>query len=129
MKRTLGIGQFSLVLVAVLALVVVAFGGQRMSQDRTGILRGTVVATSDRAIDVRDERGIVRSVAVDGTTLVMSDDEDFSIANLPDIRISVADLASGDLVEIVVQGERRAGIVTRLSPIDPTATARVAKRP
>jgi len=54
----------------------------------------------------------------------MSDDEDFSVANLQDIRLSVADLAAGDTVEVIVEHGRRAGIVTRVSPIAPTAVAR-----
>jgi hypothetical protein len=57
----------------------------------------------------------------------MTDDEDFSVANLSDIRIAPTDLAKGDVVEVIVEGARRAGIVTRISPVEPTATARAAR--
>ena len=64
--------------------------------------------------------------------MVLSDDEDFSVANLPEIELSASDLAAGDRVEVVVargQSHLVAGIVTRLSPIDATATAKATRRP
>lgn len=89
-----------------------------------GIVRGVVVSASDKALEVRDAKGAVRRVSVDGTTLVMTDDKDFSVANLPDIELKAKDLAKGDLVEVVVASNDRAGIVTRVSPIEATDTAR-----
>jgi len=92
------------------------------------IVRGTVVAASPAAIEVRDARGALHRVAVDTNTLVLSDDKDFSVANLPDIELAVKDLSKGDLVEVVLEPRgSRAGIVTRISPIDATATARAGK--
>ena len=124
---------------AVLVLLVVGLVGMVLGQSRThaaksdgaasdGVVRGTVVATSPAALEVRDARGVVHRVSVDGNTLVLSDDEDFSVANLPDIELAVKDLSKGDLVEVVVEPRQsRAGIVTRISPIDPTATARAGR--
>ena len=121
----------------VAALVGVVLAQSRVHAARTdgapaaqseAIVRGTVVAASPAAIEVRDARGALHRVAVDANTLVLSDDEDFSVANLPDIELAVKDLSKGDLVEVVVEPRAsRAGIVTRISPIDATATARAER--
>jgi len=115
-----------------IATFAIAFGQSRhtdaaASPDRDGILRGTIVAATANAIEVRNDAGEIRRIAIDPRTLVMSDDADFSAANLADIRLTAADLGAGDHVEVVVENARRAGIVTRLSPIDATATARVRR--
>lgn len=102
-----------------------------MGQEKTAapakddaIVRGVVVSASDKTIEVRDAKGDVRRVAVDRSTLVLTDDKDFSAANLPDIELTAKDLTKGDLVEVVVSSNDRAGIVTRVSPIEATDTAR-----
>jgi hypothetical protein len=120
---------------AVVALVVVALGQGRPhaapaaenAKENAKVVRGTVVSASQAAIEVRDDRGLMHRMTVDTTTLVLTDDEDFSVANLPDIQLAARDLSAGDRVEVVVRpdGTRSlAGIVTRLSPIGATATAR-----
>src|SRR4029079_18655733 len=90
------------------------------SRDRDGIVRGTIVAATANAIEVRNGAGEIRRIAIDPRTLVMSDDADFSAANLADIRLTAADLGAGDQVEVVVENARRGGIVTPLSAIDAT---------
>jgi hypothetical protein len=132
-----------LIRAATLVLFVAALVGVALAQSRThaarpegpqsapseAIVRGTVVAAGPAALEVRDARGTLHRVAVDANTLVLSDDKDFSVANLPDIELAVRDLSKGDLVEVVVEPRgARAGIVTRISPIDATATAR-ARQP
>lgn len=92
-----------------------------------GIVRGQVVAVSDDRIAVRSADGVVRKMSVNATTLVISDEEDFSIANMPEIQLEMDDIAKGDLVEVVIEpdtGELKAGIVTRLSLFDSTAVAK-----
>ncbi len=128
--RTVGVAM----IVTVLAVVV--FGQQRAqtSEKPKGgdIVRGTVVSATPSAIEVRDKTGAVQTVAVSDTTLVLADDEDFSVANLPNIELTATDLSAGDAVEVVVEsGKTRlvAGIVTRISPIDASATARAGSRP
>ena len=100
----------------------------RKSED---IVRGTVVSASPAAIEVRDAKGALHRVAVSATTLVLSDAEDFSVANLPNIELAVSDLSAGDRVEVVVEPDQSrsvAGIVTKISPIDATATAKADPR-
>jgi hypothetical protein len=91
-----------------------------------GIVRGTVVAAESERIVVRDEDGTERSLKVAPTTLVISDAEDFSIANMPEIQLEVADLQTGDEVEVVLEpaaNELRAGIVTKMLLFEPALTA------
>ena len=91
------------------------------------IVRGTVVAVEPKQIAVRDEDGTVRTLKVATTTLVISDAEDFSIANMPDIQLEVSDLRTGDEVEVVLEPnarELRAGIVTKMLLFEPSMTAR-----
>lgn len=141
--RKQGAGAWKAVRVVAILALVAAFFGVVLGQQRTptaktaetaraeDIVRGTVVSASSSAIEVRDARGALHRVAVNATTLVLSDAEDFSVANLPDIQLAVSDLSAGDSVEVVVEPDQHrpvAGIVTRLSPIEPTATAKAAPR-
>ena len=130
----LSLGRAAILVVLVAAIVGIVLGQSRTQAARPGdepgegIVRGTVVAAGPAAIQVRDAKGVVHSVGVDANTLVLSDAKDFSVANLPDIELAVRDLAKGDLVEVVVEPRgSRAGIVTRLSPIDTTAVARAGR--
>ena len=131
-----------LVRAALLGLLTAALVSVILGQDRThaartdgapsepteAVVRGTVVATGPAAIEVRDRQGTLHRVAVDANTLVLSDDKDFSVANLPDIELAVKDISKGDVVEVVVEPRgSRAGIVTRISPVDATATARAGR--
>ncbi len=92
-----------------------------------GIVRGTVVAAEPERIVVRAEDGTESTLKVVPTTLVISDAEDFSIANMPEIQLEVADLRTGDEVEVVLEPvahELRAGIVTKMLLFEPAMTAR-----
>jgi len=63
--------------------------------------------------------------------LIMSDAEDFSMATLPTIQLTLDDLARGDAVELVIEGSKddgRAGIVTRLGASHSDAVARAHRR-
>ena len=123
-------------IVALLAVLIGVVFAQRRGYTAeksapNGIVRGTVVAVSPAAIEVRDAQGTLRRLAVDRTTLVLSDAEDFSVATLPDIQLAVSDLSDGDRVEVIVEPDQKrlvAGIVTRLSPIDATSTAKAGPR-
>jgi hypothetical protein len=99
------------------------------AEPKADVVRGTVVTVEPQAIVVKDRQGQTRRVAVERNTLVMSDEEDFSMASLPDIELSVKDLAAGDAVEVVVEPDQKiptAGIVTRLTSLTGTEVARSA---
>jgi hypothetical protein len=129
-----GLGVFSsLARVMGIAVVVALLVGLVLAQSRkpvatkAEIVRGTIVAVEAEAIVVKDRKGEARRMAVEKNTLVMSDAEDFSMASLPDIELSVMDLAAGDAVEVVVEPDQKtptAGIVTRLSSLTGTEVAR-----
>ena len=126
--RVMGIA----VVVALLVGLVVAQTrkpAEAKAEPKADIVRGTVVAVEPEAIILKDRQGETRRVAVERNTLVMSDEEDFSMASLPDIELSVKDLAAGDAVEVVVEPDQKtpvAGIVTRLSSLTGTEVARSA---
>lgn len=90
------------------------------------VLRGRIVATDQSAVEIEDMHGRITRLAVSPATVVLSDAEDFSVATMSDITLGVRDLSRGDAVEIVLDpkaARTSAGIITRISPIEPTATA------
>ena len=126
--RVMGIA----VVVALLVGLVVAQTrkpAESKAEPKADIVRGTVVAVEPQAIVVKDRQGDSRRVEVERNTLVMSDEEDFSMASLPDIELSLKDLSAGDAVEVVVEPGQKtptAGIVTRLTSLTGTEVARSA---
>lgn len=130
---------FGIVLLAAVLFGVVGVGAfaqksqpaPAVEEPENGIVRGTVVAVEADRLKVRDNAGVVREMEVNGTTLVITDDEDFSIANMAEIQLEVGDLSAGDAVEVVLEpnpDHLRAGIVTRMSAIAATATATSSPR-
>ena len=94
------------------------------------VIVGRIVAVEPGVLVVRDAAGETRRFVLHDTTLMLSDEEEFSYANLSDIELTAADLARGDRVEIVIEaspGEQAAGIVTRLS--SPTGEQVARSRP
>ncbi len=118
MHRTLAIA-------AMMACFAAGAAGQQPG--RSEVVRGIVLSAGPRSLKIRQDNGRVRRLELYRSTLVLSDDKDFSAENMPDIELGFRDLDEGDGVEVVLgtAGDRNvAEIVTRLTPIEATATAR-----